>query len=387
MPPSTCGGGGARRGCHSADRRHPHGARDARFPRSGGARSAWRRWWRCTSAANWTRRWRRGAGIDRREQPRPDHVRGDARNLAAAGGAYAGGCAAGERERHPFGRATSRGCAAAGYQAFLVGEHLMKAGDPAAALRACWRHDPENLRHHQPGGCGCRGGGRGQRPGLQFLRAQPALHCAGAGGGDSHRRGRAAGGRVRERGAGAGGRDGARGGLDVVQLHGDEAPEDYPAGRCGKRCGWARGSIGRAVTGELSRPEALVLDGPAGELYGGAGRTFDWTLAGGCGQRIVLAGGLDAANVARAIELARPWGVDACSRIESAPGKKDHQKMSEFLRAARAALRGMTAQPDPGGHFGPYGGRYVPEVLMAPIEELEQRLRGSARRTRHSRRS
>jgi len=81
-----------------------------------------------------------------------------------------------------------------------------------------------------------------------------------------------------------------------------------------------------------------VLDGPAGKLYGGAGRSFDWQLAGGCKSRIVLAGGLCAANVAQAIALARPWGVDACSRIESAPGKKDHRKMSEFLQAARAAL-------------------------------------------------
>jgi phosphoribosylanthranilate isomerase len=43
--------------------------------------------------------------------------------------------------------------------------------------------------------------------------------------------------------------------------------------------------------------------------------------------------------VARAVELAHPWGVDACSRIESEPGKKDHRKMREFLQAAGAALR------------------------------------------------
>jgi phosphoribosylanthranilate isomerase len=54
---------------------------------------------------------------------------------------------------------------------------------------------------------------------------------------------------------------------------------------------------------------------------------------------IILAGGLDASNVARAIALAHPWGVDACSRIEASPGKKDHKKMTEFIAAAREALR------------------------------------------------
>jgi phosphoribosylanthranilate isomerase len=54
---------------------------------------------------------------------------------------------------------------------------------------------------------------------------------------------------------------------------------------------------------------------------------------------IILAGGLDASNVARAVAIAHPWGVDACSRIEAAPGKKDHKKMTEFLQAAREALR------------------------------------------------
>jgi phosphoribosylanthranilate isomerase len=99
------------------------------------------------------------------------------------------------------------------------------------------------------------------------------------------------------------------------------------------------------VTGPIEFPdpreipaEAFVLDGPAGKLYGGAGRTFDWTLVKETGRRIILAGGLDASNVARAVEIARPWGVDACSRIERAPGKKDHQKMKEFLWAARMAL-------------------------------------------------
>jgi phosphoribosylanthranilate isomerase len=83
---------------------------------------------------------------------------------------------------------------------------------------------------------------------------------------------------------------------------------------------------------------ALVLDGPAAERYGGAGKPFDWRRAAGVPKPVILAGGLDAANVQEAIALAHPWGVDACSRVESSPGKKDHQKMKEFLAAAKAAL-------------------------------------------------
>jgi len=126
--------------------------------------------------------------------------------------------------------------------------------------------------------------------------------------------------------------------LDVAQLHGDEAPEDYPP----SLAVWKAARVEEGF--DLSRydgcpAEALLLDGPAGGLFGGAGKPFDWRLAGVATRRIILAGGLDASNVARAIALVRPWGVDACSRIESAPGIKDHRKMSEFLQAAREALR------------------------------------------------
>lgn len=125
--------------------------------------------------------------------------------------------------------------------------------------------------------------------------------------------------------------------LDVVQLHGDELPAAYPAVLAVWKA--ARVSAGFDFSPYETCPaEALVLDGAAGELYGGSGQTFDWALAAAVRKRIILAGGLDGSNVAAAIAAAHPWGVDACSRIESAPGKKDHQKMNEFLQAARAAL-------------------------------------------------
>jgi phosphoribosylanthranilate isomerase len=119
--------------------------------------------------------------------------------------------------------------------------------------------------------------------------------------------------------------------LDVAQLHGGEMPADYPA----SLPVWKAVRVGEVC--DLSRwrdcpAEALLLDGPA------SGMAFDWRLAVEAPKPVILAGGLDASNVAVAVALAHAWGVDACSRIESAPGKKDHRKMNEFLEAAKAAL-------------------------------------------------
>jgi phosphoribosylanthranilate isomerase len=125
--------------------------------------------------------------------------------------------------------------------------------------------------------------------------------------------------------------------LDVAQLHGDEQPGDYPA----SLAVWKAARVGESfnlASFHGCPAEALLLDGPAGNRYGGSGLVFDWQRARSTEFRIILAGGLDASNISAAIALAQPWGVDACSRIESAPGKKDHQKMNEFLQAARAAL-------------------------------------------------
>jgi len=116
-------------------------------------------------------------------------------------------------------------------------------------------------------------------------------------------------------------------GLDVVQLHGRETAADFPQG---VRV-WKAVRIGATFDAAMLDEypvEAVLLDGPAN------GVPFNWALAAGASKKIIIAGGLDASNVGRAIEQAQPWGVDACSRIESAPGRKDHRKMAEFLKAA-----------------------------------------------------
>jgi len=77
--------------------------------------------------------------------------------------------------------------------------------------------------------------------------------------------------------------------------------------------------------------EAILLDGPAN------GITFDWKRARGFSDKLILAGGLNASNVAEAIRVAKPWGVDASSGLESAPGIKDHDKVRQFVKAAQEA--------------------------------------------------
>ena len=125
--------------------------------------------------------------------------------------------------------------------------------------------------------------------------------------------------------------------LDVAQLHGSEGPEQYPDALPVWKA--ARATEGFDFARFAASPcEALLLDGPAGGLFGGAGKTFDWSIAKDSARPVILAGGLDASNVAQAVAAARPWGVDACSRIESEPGKKDIEKMLQFISAARKAF-------------------------------------------------
>jgi phosphoribosylanthranilate isomerase len=114
-------------------------------------------------------------------------------------------------------------------------------------------------------------------------------------------------------------------GLDVAQLHGHETPSDVPAGiRVWKAARIVEGFDFSAL--DVFETEALLVDGPA------SGIPFDWSIAEGRDRKIVLAGGLDADNVRAAIERVRPWGVDVCSRIESSPGKKDHERMKRFIQ-------------------------------------------------------
>ncbi len=125
-------------------------------------------------------------------------------------------------------------------------------------------------------------------------------------------------------------------GLDVVQIHGNA--------RCSTLPVWRAVPIRNAIDATVfddSEAEAFLLDTASSKLHGGTGQTFPWLIARDAGhlttRKIIVAGGLDESNVRTAILEARPWGVDVCSRIESAPGRKDHSKMNRFIKAALTA--------------------------------------------------
>jgi len=127
---------------------------------------------------------------------------------------------------------------------------------------------------------------------------------------------------------------------DIVQFHGRES--DTFCASFGLPFWKAIGMGGDPVAGlaqvaHYPSATAFLFDGHAAGAAGGSGQRFDWSLLPATlgQQHLVLAGGLDAHNVAEAIRAATPWGVDLSSGIESTPGLKDHQRMQQFVHAVR----------------------------------------------------
>ena len=90
----------------------------------------------------------------------------------------------------------------------------------------------------------------------------------------------------------------------------------------------------RAGESPAALPARVLFEGPAS----GTGRVSDWSAAGALARRseLVLAGGLNAGNVAQAIAAVRPFGVDVSSGVEARPGRKSPAAIAEFVAAVRA---------------------------------------------------
>jgi phosphoribosylanthranilate isomerase len=139
-------------------------------------------------------------------------------------------------------------------------------------------------------------------------------------------------------------------GLDGAQLHGHETAEETR---------WVRQRLSRVIkafpAGDASvrqamnhGADAILLDAPRP----GSGQVFDWSLAAEVPPNLplILAGGLDADNVAGAINRVHPWGVDVVSGVEKAPGTKDPVKVREFI----AAAKGTELPTYTNDHTGPF---------------------------------
>ena len=125
----------------------------------------------------------------------------------------------------------------------------------------------------------------------------------------------------------------------VLQFHGDESPEACNAfGRPYLRAArMAPGFDLLDFARRFSEAQGLLLDAHV-EAFGGSGKVFDWSLVPrGVPHRLVLSGGLHAANVGSGIRELRPWAVDVSSGVESARGVKDAAAIHAFCDAVREA--------------------------------------------------
>jgi phosphoribosylanthranilate isomerase len=139
-------------------------------------------------------------------------------------------------------------------------------------------------------------------------------------------------------------------GLTGVQLHGDNL-EPLLADRIAESRPELKIVIGipmlqtnPEIAAAKIHPEivhAFLLDAATSSKHGGTGKTFDWqatqlsTKAIAKLGRVIIAGGLVPDNVAEAIRILEPWGVDVASGVEAAPGKKDPHKVRAFIAATK----------------------------------------------------
>ncbi|MFB3815803.1 MAG: phosphoribosylanthranilate isomerase [Terriglobales bacterium] len=143
-------------------------------------------------------------------------------------------------------------------------------------------------------------------------------------------------------------------GLTAVQLHGDETveyasllfPDDEDRAKLYRALSmktlFSAANVTAFLRGHRVKPvfDAVLVDSGS-PTRGGSGLTFDWERARPFVEglkksgKVIVAGGLTSENVAKAIEMFRPWGVDVASGVEQGPGRKDPAKVRAFVAAAK----------------------------------------------------
>ncbi len=131
--------------------------------------------------------------------------------------------------------------------------------------------------------------------------------------------------------------------VDMLQFHGSEAPDfcrsfDRPYYKAVGMKGLLASGGFAAYADQYTDARAILVDSHEPGAAGGTGEVFDWMqVPQGYHKPIILAGGLKPENVGEAILATKVYAVDVSSGVESAPGIKDHRRVSDFMRAVRAA--------------------------------------------------
>ena len=131
-------------------------------------------------------------------------------------------------------------------------------------------------------------------------------------------------------------------GLNIIQLHGSESPEDYVSCKKIIKSIRVKNLTDLEVISSYKAASAILLDTYSPNMIGGTGQTFNWEIAVEAKKfgRIILAGGLTPENVEEAVKMVRPYGIDVASGVEGAhAGRKDHNKLKSFIELTRKAFR------------------------------------------------
>jgi phosphoribosylanthranilate isomerase len=128
--------------------------------------------------------------------------------------------------------------------------------------------------------------------------------------------------------------------FNLAQLHGEESPGHVKA--VGKYLPVIKvfpADKSRLIAPAHYEVSAFMLDTPS-QAFGGTGKIFDWDYALDFKTKttkpLILSGGLNTENVAKAIEKVHPYAVDVVTGVESSPGRKDHAKMRDFIQICKS---------------------------------------------------